>query len=81
MSAAQQLVSLKRPAESDQTSVRNFVAGERPLCKEEETWIQCKEDLVTLRPGREHAWLDRAIEYLLRELHCRLIEYIFCSKV
>jgi hypothetical protein len=75
------LVSLKRPVESEYKSVQNFIHDEKPQCEEEETWIQCKEDLFTLRPGREHAWLDAGIEHLLRRLHCPLIEYIFCSKV
>lgn len=35
--------------------------------------------MITLRRGREYAWLDDAIEHLLRLLHCRLIELIFRS--
>jgi hypothetical protein len=54
---------------------------DEPLSEEENTWIQYQEDLVTLRPGREHAWLDSGIEHLLRWFNCGLIEYLFCSSV
>ena len=33
-----------------------------------------KEDLVTLRPGREYAWLDGLLERTLKVLRCRLIK-------
>ena len=72
--AAQQLVALNRPSRSEYNSVENYFHNTQPLRKEEQSWIQCKEDLVTLRPGREHAWLDTGIEHLLRWTHCRLIE-------
>jgi hypothetical protein len=54
---------------------------DEPLAQDENTWIQHQEDLVTLRAGREHAWLDARIEHLLRYFHCDLIEYWFCSPV
>lgn len=40
-----------------------------PVYSEEAKFTLCKEDLITLRAGREHAWLDRAIERVLRKLH------------
>jgi hypothetical protein len=82
LTAANQVVALNRPAKADYRSVYNFMLeGERPLCEEEEEWIKRREDLITLRPGREHAWLDSSIEHLLRWLRCPLIEFIFCSAV
>jgi hypothetical protein len=72
--AAQQLVALNRPSQSEYNSVDNYIHNTQPLRKEEQAWIQCKEDLITLRPGREHAWLDTIIEHLLRWMHCGLIE-------
>ena len=36
--------------------------------EDERSYARYREDLVTLRPGREHAWLDRFIETLLRWL-------------
>lgn len=44
-----------------------------PLYEEESGFIYEKEDLVTLRPGREHAWLDSIIERALQMFRCRLL--------
>lgn len=43
------------------------------LYEEESGFIYEKEDLVTLRPGREHAWLDGVIERTLQIFRCRLL--------
>lgn len=45
----------------------------RPLLKADSNFVYRKEDLVTLRPGRESAWLDSSVERLLGLLHCKLI--------
>jgi len=79
LTTAHELVALNRPAASDYKSVENYIYNNHPLIKREEDWIVCKEDLITLRPGREHAWLDFGIEHLLKWMRCPLIEYIFCS--
>ena len=42
------------------------------LFKKNQRFIYEKEDLVTLRPGREHAWLDGLLERILKVLQCRL---------
>jgi hypothetical protein len=47
---------------------------------EDAEFILQKEDLVTLRPGREYAWLDSAIEKLLNICSGPLVRYIFQSK-
>ena len=44
-----------------------------PLFEEEAEFIYEKEDLVTLRPGRDHAWLDGVLERLLQICRCRLL--------
>jgi hypothetical protein len=69
MAAARDLVGLNRPAARDYESVSNYMWNSRPQCEEEEDWIRQKGDLVTLRPGREHAWLDSAIEHLLKAIN------------
>ncbi|KAF2432801.1 hypothetical protein EJ08DRAFT_630152 [Tothia fuscella] len=69
ISSAQQLVALNRPAKSDFMSVYNYMNKNQPLKEEEQEWIKCREDLVTLRPGREHAWLDASLEHLLKYLN------------
>jgi len=67
---------MKRPSESEYNSVQNYIHAMQPLVQEEQSWIQCKEDLITLRPGREHAWLDTTVEHILRRAHCKLVEVI-----
>ncbi|RDI83213.1 hypothetical protein Vi05172_g6944 [Venturia inaequalis] len=79
MSAAQQLVAANRPAGFEYRSVVNYMRRNHPLQDEELAWIYCKEDLITLRPGREHAWLDYGVEHVLKVLNCNTIEYLFCS--
>ena len=44
-----------------------------PIYRQEAEFIYEKEDLVTLRPGRDHAWLDGMLECALRILRCPLI--------
>ena len=70
---------MSRPAETEYQSVRNYLHNTRPLAQGEEPRIDYKEDLVTLRRGREYAWLDVTIEHLLRLFRCRPIDYIFRS--
>lgn len=49
------------------------------LPEEESGFIYEKEDLVTLRPGREHAWLDGIIERTLHTFRCRLLKVSMLS--
>ncbi|KAL8732197.1 MAG: hypothetical protein Q9166_002944 [cf. Caloplaca sp. 2 TL-2023] len=46
----------------------------RPLMEADSEFIYRKEDLVTLRPGRESAWLDAFVERLLKMIHCKPIQ-------
>ena len=47
---------------------------ERPLLSGDEAWVWEKEDLVTLKPSRDNAWLDGFIEQVLHKLHCKAIQ-------
>ena len=67
---------MKRPSESEYNSVENYIHAMQPLDPPEQSWVQWKEDLVTLRPGREHAWLDSIIEHILRWMNCKLVNVI-----
>jgi hypothetical protein len=71
---AQSLTSCNRPSSGEHRSVRNFVNYRQPLVPSEQKFIYCKEDLITLRPGREHAWLDSSMEKVLKWMRCDLIE-------
>ena len=67
--SANRLLAMGRPASRDYRSVRNFLEGEGgQLFEEESQFIYEKDDLITLRPGREHAWLDDIIERILLKL-------------
>ncbi|KAK3677510.1 hypothetical protein LTR78_002360 [Recurvomyces mirabilis] len=77
---AKDLMAMNRPSTSEHRSVVNYMTGRCPVDEAESAYVWCKEDLVTLRPGRENAWLDRCIERLLRIFHCPPLQHIFCSK-
>ncbi|KAI9653000.1 MAG: hypothetical protein M1821_007753 [Bathelium mastoideum] len=72
LTAAQQLVSLNKPAMGDWRSIVNYIDDVKPQVLDERSWIRHREDLVTLRPGREHAWLDASIEHILKFLQTKL---------
>ncbi|OCK77315.1 hypothetical protein K432DRAFT_304509, partial [Lepidopterella palustris CBS 459.81] len=74
LTAAQTLMAFNRPAASDYKSVANYVRNKEPVVEEERQWIYLKEDMITLRAGREHALLDDGIERLFRLFHCRAIK-------
>ena len=70
---------MNKPANRDHASVRNFFEQENPpLLADDQRFIYEKEDLITLQPGREHAWLDGSVEWLIRKCHCKLIEVYAC---
>ena len=72
---AQQLKALERPSDRDYRSVLSFMEYDGgQLYEEDMGFIYKKEDLVTLRPGREYAWLDGLLERMLEVLRCRLIK-------
>lgn len=70
---AQQLKALDQPSTRDYRSVLHFMENRGgQLFEEESAFIYEKADLVTLRPGREYAWLDGFIERILRTFRCKL---------
>ena len=75
------MVAMNRPAKGDYQSVRNFMYSHKPLGESEASWVNHEEDIITLRAGREHAWLDSGIEKLLKWFHCSLLERIFGDEV
>lgn len=66
LTSAQHLEASNRPSASEYNAVRMYLRNNKPLVDEEMEYLQYKEDLITLRPGRDHAWLDRRIE---RSIH------------
>ncbi|KAL9040448.1 MAG: hypothetical protein Q9214_004481 [Letrouitia sp. 1 TL-2023] len=84
---AQQMVAMNKPSDRDHLSVQYFMEngfqenGEpvRPLIKEDTEFVYRKEDLITLRPGRESAWLDAIVERALKMIHCAPIKVLLFS--
>jgi hypothetical protein len=76
---ARELVSFQRPTNRDYTSVRNWIHHIGPLVDEEQEYILWKEDIVTLRHGREWAGFDGMVEGWLHKIDCRLIRWLFCT--
>ena len=72
---------MTKPSDRDHTSVVNFIENGQPLIETERQFVYHKEDLITLRNGRDITWLDALVERTLRFIRCKPIEYIFCAKV
>lgn len=73
LNTARDLASYNRPSRRDYSSVKSYFDEEAPVCNNE-TYIYCREDLVTLKPGRENAWLDAVMERILQKCSCKLIQ-------
>ena len=71
---AKEMQGLNRPTHRDHASVSNYFRNEQPVVEQERGWVERKEDLVTIRPGREHAWLDAAVESVLRWYPCKPVK-------
>lgn len=67
-------MSFNRPSKGDYQSLLNFMGNRDPLAPKESKWVLVQEDMITLRAGREHAWLDAGIEKILKVFHCTLLE-------
>ncbi len=65
---------LEKPTPRDYRSVLRYMEKDGgQLYEGEMAWIYDKEDLVTLRPGREHAWLDGVLERFLSFCRGRIV--------
>lgn len=73
-------MSSSRPKTNEIRSVYNYLTDIDPVHDDEQQYILWKEDLLTLRPGRDHAWLDRGIEKCLQVLQTR-VPYIQVGNV
>jgi hypothetical protein len=54
-----------RPPTRDYLSVKSYFDEEAPLFNAE-GYIYCKEDIITLKSGRENAWLDGFVDNALQ---------------
>ena len=79
---AKEVAGMQRPSKRDWRSVKNWIQGRNPLVETEQKFILRKEDLVTLRSGREGAGFDSVVErmlsrtdnFLTSRLKCRIIQ-------
>jgi hypothetical protein len=61
------MASLKKPASSDYRGVKKYFEQEHPVARDE-SYIYNKEDIISLKLGRETAWLDGILEKVLSKL-------------
>jgi hypothetical protein len=74
---AQQLTMANKPSTRDHNSVSDYIAVTKPLLEADASFIKHTEDLITLRPGRESAWVDDLVERLLKMLPYKLTQVSF----
>jgi hypothetical protein len=79
---ARELNAFQRPSKRDYHSFRTWFWNVKPLSYElEEQFIKRKEDLISLRHGREWSSFDGFIESCLQKIHCRLtqVRILYCT--
>ena len=74
---AQDLVAMNKPPMREQTSLRNYLENRPNLVEGERAFAYQKEDLVTLRPGRDHSFVDAFVEHLLKTFPCKPLKVQF----
>jgi hypothetical protein len=64
---ARETFSLQRPSSRDYRSVRTWFWNQKPLVAPQAAFIEKKEDIITLRSGREWSEFDGFIESCLKK--------------
>ncbi|TGO63760.1 hypothetical protein BCON_0011g00470 [Botryotinia convoluta] len=81
---SQHVNAMNRRADSDYRSVERYIFDKKPLVDEGQGFIYEKNDLITLREGREGAYLDTMTERFLQIFHCAFLQVqhqrSFCNK-
>ncbi|KAF2162261.1 hypothetical protein M409DRAFT_27264 [Zasmidium cellare ATCC 36951] len=62
---AKEVLTLQTPSSKDYQSVRGWLMDEQPLIEDDIEYILHKEDIITLRTGRESAAFDSFVERVL----------------
>lgn len=70
---AQNIQSFQKPSQRDYRSARTWFWNVKPVVDAEAAFIKKKEDIVTLRKGREWSGFDGLVESMLIRLDCSLI--------
>ena len=74
-----EIVSMQRPSRKDYESVRDWLIDTTPLVLQEQEFIQRKEDIITLRTGRESAGFESFVELALYESDKFLTARLGCN--
>ncbi|KAI7583973.1 hypothetical protein KC316_g6976 [Hortaea werneckii] len=87
MLKTREITLLQRPSTKDYRSVRSWFANHAPLVHGEAQYLKCREDIITLRPGRECAGFDGFVERMLHlldaslgKLNCHIIRKLFITQ-
>ncbi|KAI1616841.1 hypothetical protein EDD36DRAFT_472183 [Exophiala viscosa] len=78
--AARDMTALNKPTSSEYDSLWWWMRDNKPLYAGDAMFVREREDLITLRPGREYASLDAMVEKMLRWLPWPAIGNLFRSK-
>jgi hypothetical protein len=63
---------INKPPKRDYLSVKRYFERAPPVCHDE-SYIFCKEDIITLKPGRESTSLDHFVEKMVQKLPRNII--------
>jgi hypothetical protein len=75
LAKARDLNAFQKPSKRDYRAFRTWFYNIKPLNYEpEEEFIKRKEDLITLRHGREWSGFDGFIESCVRKMHCGMTQ-------
>ncbi|KAK4892340.1 hypothetical protein LTR27_009174 [Elasticomyces elasticus] len=77
---ARAVSSFQRPSNRVYRNVRKYMHNTKPLCDADMRSIRCKEDVITLRQGREYANFDGFVERALRCVDVHILKPIFKTK-
>ncbi|KAJ4333900.1 hypothetical protein N0V87_007270 [Didymella glomerata] len=77
---ARDMNTLQKPSDRDYKSIRTWFWNKKPVYEEEAMFIKRREDLLSLRHGREWSSFDGLVENCLRKMHCPLLQRIFATK-
>jgi hypothetical protein len=66
--------TLQKPSDRDYKSIRTWFWNKKPVYEEEAMFIKRREDLLSLRHGREWSSFDGLVENCLRKMHCPLLQ-------
>ncbi|KAL5119189.1 hypothetical protein ACEQ8H_002897 [Pleosporales sp. CAS-2024a] len=78
---ARELNAFQRPSNRDYRNFRTWFWQTKPVDYDaEEQFIKRKEDLISLRHGREWSGFDSLVDSCLSKCHCKLTRWLFTTR-